>query len=132
MRRSRILEKIKRNETALAVTMHLADPSVFEMVALLGFDGIWMDMEHHGYTLQTAQNLMRAARIGPCSGTDIIARPGKGEFMRMRRMLESGATGIMYPRCSGPDEARELVRWAKYARSASAASTAPAPMRLTV
>ena len=115
MRRSRILEKINRGETALAVTMHLTDPSVFEMVSLLGFDGIWMDMEHHGYTLQTAQNLMRAARVGPHGGTDIIARPGKGEFMRMGRMLESGATGIMYPRCSGPDEAREVVRWAKYA-----------------
>jgi 4-hydroxy-2-oxoheptanedioate aldolase len=35
--------------------------------------------------------------------------------MRMGRMLESGATGIMYPRCSGPEEAREVVRWAKYA-----------------
>jgi 4-hydroxy-2-oxoheptanedioate aldolase len=115
MRRSRILEKINRGETALGVTMHLTDPSVFEMVALLGFDGIWMDMEHHGYTVQTAQTLMRAARIGPHGGSDIIARPGKGEFMRMGRMLESGATGIMYPRCSDPEEAREVVRWAKYA-----------------
>src|SRR3954469_14198830 len=114
MRKSRILEKVSRGETALAVTLHLTDPVVFEMTGLLGFDGIWMDLEHHGYSLETGMNLMRAARAGG-RGTDIVARPGKGEFMRMARLLEAGATGIMYPRCSDVAEAKEVVRWAKYA-----------------
>ncbi len=113
MRNSNILAKIAQNRVALATTLHLIDPSLYELVALLGFDGIWMDMEHHGYSVETAANLMRAARVG--RGADIIARPGKGEFMRMARMLEAGATGIMYPRCDGADEAREVVRWAKFA-----------------
>jgi 4-hydroxy-2-oxoheptanedioate aldolase len=55
---------------------------------------------------------MRAARVGDA---DIVARPAKGEFMRMARMLEAGATGIMYPRCDSPEEAREVVKWAKFA-----------------
>jgi 4-hydroxy-2-oxoheptanedioate aldolase len=113
MRNSNILAKIAQGRVALATTLHLVDPSLYELVALLGFDGIWMDMEHHGYSVETAANLMRAARVG--RGADIIARPGKGEFMRMARMLEAGATGIMYPRCDGADEAREVVRWAKFA-----------------
>src|SRR6478672_10502920 len=112
MRRSRILEKLSRGETALGITMHLTDPSVFEMVALLGYDGIWMDMEHHGYTLQTAQTLMRAARVG---GADIMVRPAKGEFMRLGRMLEAGAQGILYPRCDDAAEARDVVKWSKFA-----------------
>jgi 4-hydroxy-2-oxoheptanedioate aldolase len=113
MRKSNILAKIRQGRVALATTLHLIDPSLFELTSLMGFDGIWMDMEHHGYSLETAANLMRAARVG--RGSDIIARPGKGEFMRMARMLEAGATGIMYPRCDGVDEAREVVRWAKFA-----------------
>ena len=113
MRKSNILAKIRQGRTALATTLHLTDPSLFELASLMGFDGIWMDMEHHGYSLETAANLMRAARVG--RGSDIIVRPGKGEFMRMARMLEAGATGIMYPRCDGVDEAREVVRWAKFA-----------------
>jgi 4-hydroxy-2-oxoheptanedioate aldolase len=56
--------------------------------------------------------MMRAARVG---GADIIARPAKGEFMRMARLLEAGATGILYPRCESAEEAREVVRWAKFA-----------------
>ena len=113
MRKSNILTKISQGQIALATILHLIDPSLFELVALMGFDGIWMDMEHHGYSVETAANLMRAARVG--QGSDIIARPGKGEFMRMSRMLEVGATGIMYPRCDGVEEAREVVRWAKFA-----------------
>jgi 4-hydroxy-2-oxoheptanedioate aldolase len=113
MRKSNILTKISAGRTALATALHLTDASLFELTALMGFDGIWMDMEHHGYSLETAANLMRAARVG--RGSDIIARPGKGEFMRMSRMLEVGATGIMYPRCDGVEEAKEVVRWAKFA-----------------
>lgn len=35
--------------------------------------------------------------------------------MRMGRLLEAGAQGIMYPRCESAEEATELVRWAKFA-----------------
>jgi 4-hydroxy-2-oxoheptanedioate aldolase len=112
MKSSQVLEKVRMNEPALGIALHLTDPAVYEMAGLMGFDAIWMDMEHHGYSLETAANLMRAARVG---GADIVARPGKGEFMRMARMLEAGATGIMYPRCDSPEEAREVVKWAKFA-----------------
>ena len=114
MRTSRILEKLRAGQPALAVTLHLTDPSVFELAGLLGFDGIWMDTEHHGYSVETAANLMRAARAGG-RGTDIVARPGKREFMRIGRLLEAGATGIMYPRCDDAAEAREVVQWSKFA-----------------
>lgn len=93
------------------VTLHFTDPVVYEMASLMGFDAIWIDLEHHSHTLETAQNLIRAARIGK---SDIVARPAKGEFMRLGRLLEAGAQGILYPRCDDAAEARELVKWAKF------------------
>jgi len=112
MRRSKIKANLSRNQPSLCVQLHLTDPSIFELVGLMGFDGIWMDLEHHGYSVETAGQLMRAARVG---STDIIARPAKGEFMRLARLLELGAQAIMYPRCDGPEEAAEVVRWSKFA-----------------
>jgi 4-hydroxy-2-oxoheptanedioate aldolase len=112
MRFSRIKSKLNRNEPALITTLHYIDPTLYEMTSLMGFDGIWMDLEHHHYSVETAANLMRAARVG---SSDIIARPAKGEFMRMCRLLEAGAQGIMYPRCESAAEAAEVVRWAKFA-----------------
>ncbi|MFV1966735.1 MAG: HpcH/HpaI aldolase/citrate lyase family protein [Pirellulaceae bacterium] len=112
MRTSRVKTKLQRDEPALITTLHFTDPSVYELTSLMGFDGIWMDLEHHVTSLETASRLMRAARVGTA---DIIARPAKGEFMRMSRMLEAGAQGIMYPRCDDAAEAAEVVRWAKFA-----------------
>tara|TARA_R110002095_G_scaffold142300_2_gene123252 strand:+ start:1095 stop:1925 length:831 start_codon:yes stop_codon:yes gene_type:complete len=112
MRPSRVKQKLSQNEPVLITQLHLMDPSIFELTSLMGFDGIWMDMEHHTYSLETATQLMRAARIG---SSDILARPANGEFMQIGRMLEAGAQGIMYPRCSSADEAAEVVKWSKFA-----------------
>jgi 4-hydroxy-2-oxoheptanedioate aldolase len=112
VRFSRVKAKLSRGEPVLVTCCHFIDPTVYELVSLLGFDGIWLDLEHHATSDETAASLMRAARVG---SSDIIARPAKGEFMRMGRLLEAGAQGIMYPRCEAADEAVELVRWAKFA-----------------
>ena len=112
MRPSRVKSKLRQNQPALITCCHFIDPTVYELTSLLGFDGIWLDLEHHSTSDETAAALMRAARVG---SSDIIARPAKGEFMRMGRLLEAGAQAIMYPRCESAEEATELVRWAKFA-----------------
>lgn len=112
MRPSRIKAKLAQNKPVLVTSIHFSDPSVFELASLMGFDGIWLDMEHHAHSLEAAGNYIRAARVG---ASDVIARPAKGEFMRMARMLEAGAKGIMYPRCDDAAEAAQVVRWAKFA-----------------
>lgn len=112
MSKSKVLANLRRDEPSLGVALHINSPDVFEMTSQLGFDAIWLDMEHHATSLESAVNLIRAARIG---GADVVVRPGKGEYMRMGRMLEAGAKGIMYPRCSSAEEAREVVQWAKFA-----------------
>lgn len=63
MRTSKIKAKLRNNEPVLLSTLHLPDPALFEMTSLLGWDGIWLDMEHRGVTLETAANLARAARV---------------------------------------------------------------------
>lgn len=112
MRFSRVKAKLRGGDPALITCCHFIDPSVYELVSLMGFDGIWLDLEHHATSDETAATLMRATRVG---ASDVIARPAKGEFMRMGRLLEAGAQGIMYPRCESAEEAAELVRWAKFA-----------------
>lgn len=111
MRSSIVKQKLARKEPVIGIALHLTDPSVYEMTSLMGFDYIWMDLEHHAFSVETANNLMRAARVGT---SDIMARPAKGEFMRIGRLLEAGAHGILYPRCDNADEARQVVRWSKF------------------
>src|SRR5215813_8912753 len=112
MRKSRIKAKLRGNEPVLLVTLHLTDPSTYELASLMGFDGIWLDLEHHHFSVETANTLMRAARVG---ASDVMVRAAKGEFMRISRILEAGAQGIMYPRCDDAAEARQVLSWSKFA-----------------
>jgi 4-hydroxy-2-oxoheptanedioate aldolase len=88
------------------------DPASAELAGLLGFDCVFVDLEHQSTSVDQAAQMIRAARVGRA---DVLARPGKGEFMRMARLLEAGAMGILYPRCDDATEAHEVVRWAKFA-----------------
>ena len=112
MRKSRVKAALRKDRPALFYCLHLEDPSVWEMASLIAPDCLWLDLEHHSHSLRTASELMRAARVGT---SDVIARPAKGEYMRMQRMLESGAQGILYPRCDDAKEAQEVVQWCKFA-----------------
>jgi len=112
MRQSRIKAKLAQNKPVLLTMLNTIDPSFFELTSLFGIDGIWLDLEHNGTSVETATTLMRAARLG---SADVLVRVAKGEFMRMGRVLEAGAAGIMYARCDDAAEASEVVRWSKFA-----------------
>lgn len=112
MRPSRVRQRWAENRPVLATVAFFTDPASAELISLMGFDCIWIDLEHEPTCLGDATQMIRAARVG-CA--DVMARPGKGEFMRMGRLLEAGAMGILYPRCDDAAEAREVVRWAKFA-----------------
>lgn len=111
MRQSRIKAKLARDEPVLITCLHFGDSALFEMTSLMGFDGIWVDMEHHGISLERVTSLMAAARVG---SSDIVVRPAKAEYLRMGRMLEVGAHAIMYPQCDTAEEAAEVVHWCKF------------------
>jgi 4-hydroxy-2-oxoheptanedioate aldolase len=111
MRESRVKKRWAQGKPVLATVAHFSDPASAELIGLLGFDCLWIDLEHQPLGIAEAAGIMRAARVGDM---DVMARPAKGEFMRMARLLEAGASLIMYPRCESADEARELVRCAKF------------------
>lgn len=111
MRDSRVRKRWMQGKPVLATVAHFADPSSAELIGLMGFDCLWIDLEHQPLGMAEAANMMRAARVGDM---DVMARPAKGEFMRMARLIEAGASLIMYPRCETAEEARELVRCAKF------------------
>ncbi len=111
MRESRVRKRWAQGKPVLATVAHFSDPSSAELIGLMGFDCLWIDLEHQPLGMADAAAMMRAARVGDM---DVMARPAKGEFMRMARLLEAGASLIMYPRCESAEEARELVRCAKF------------------
>jgi 4-hydroxy-2-oxoheptanedioate aldolase len=95
----------------LATVAHFTDPQSAELIGLMGIDCLWIDLEHQPIGMNGLENMVRAARV---HDMDVMARPAKGEFMRMARLLEAGASIIMYPRCESAAEAQQIVRHAKF------------------
>ena len=111
MRQSRVKKRWAEGQPVLATVAHFTDPQSAELIGLMGIDCLWIDLEHQPIGMGELENMVRAARVGDM---DVMARPAKGEFMRMARLIEAGASVIMYPRCESAEEAREIVRCAKF------------------
>jgi 4-hydroxy-2-oxoheptanedioate aldolase len=111
MKQSRVKEIWKKGGVAIGTLVKSTDPVHSEVLSQSGLDFLWYDLEHADKSVETFASLARASRVGD---VDILARPGRWEYMRMGRLLEAGALGILYPRCESADEAREVVRWSKF------------------
>jgi 4-hydroxy-2-oxoheptanedioate aldolase len=111
MRASRVKRRWAEGKPVLATVSHFTDPQSAELIGLMGFDCLWIDLEHQPISMGAFENMARAARI---SDMDVMARAAKGEFTRMARLIEAGASVIMYPRCESADEAKQVVLHGKF------------------
>lgn len=89
------------------VTMPLA--SVAEIVADAGFDWLWIDMEHGPLDLTTVEAILRAR--GSAAG---IVRAPANDPVWIKRILDTGAEGVLLPHVSSAAEARAAVEAAYY------------------
>ncbi|MCH7705667.1 MAG: hypothetical protein IIB33_01305 [Chloroflexi bacterium] len=87
MQPSRVRQRWAQDKPVFCTQVKLTDPTCSELIAMQGYDCIWVDLEHHPHHLETLVALTRGAQR---YGADILARPAKWEYMRMGRMLEAG------------------------------------------
>ena len=51
----------------LATIAHFSDPASAELIGLLGFDCLWIDLEHQPLGMSQAADMMRASRQPPAT-----------------------------------------------------------------
>ncbi len=111
MRDSKILRKLKEGKVASCIKLNLSDPRVTEMASLLGFDSVWIDMEHVPTDWSAVENHIRAAKI---YDTDVMVRVARGSYSDYVRPLEADAAGIMVPHIMNYEEAKNIVKTLKF------------------
>ncbi len=90
----------------------LGHPSITEIFAHAGFDFLGIDMEHSTISQEQAQQIIAAAHAG---GTACLPRPSSPQAeSQMRRLLDSGADGVIVPDISTPAQVGKLIEWTKY------------------
>jgi 2-keto-3-deoxy-L-rhamnonate aldolase RhmA len=80
-------------------------------IANLGFDFLWIEMEHSPITLETLRHITLATRALPALP---FARVPVNEMWMAKRVLDAGVSGVIFPFTSTPDLARQAVAGCRY------------------
>ena len=93
------------------MVISLNSVEVAAQAANMGFDFVWMEMEHSPVSLETVRNIVLATRGLPAVP---IARPPVNELWTAKRLLDTGVLGVVFPFTSTPELARRAVAACRY------------------
>ncbi len=111
MRRSKILAKVRAGKSArIAMLGHFMPPFV-AYAAHLGYDGVWLDLEHRAFDAREVQALLAFFHL---YDIDCLVRPATRDKAPLYRYFEDGAAGLVVPHVNSAEEARDLVRKVKF------------------
>ncbi len=84
---------------------------IAEMAGMIGFDMVWIEVEHGGASFADVEDLCRATEAG---GAIPVVRVSDGGRDNVLRALEAGGKIIVVPLINTADEARSLVQNGKF------------------
>lgn len=85
-------------------------PEIVEALADIGFDWLWIDMEHGTLSLRDAQQMLVAVR-GKAHG---LVRAPTCDPIWIRQVLDIGADGVIVPLVRSAAQAAEAIQAGKY------------------
>ena len=103
--------KISNGECVYGLFMKTADPMFVEAAGISGFDYVILDNEHGPVEMENQQNNIRAAEARET--VPIIRLKDKAENT-IGKALDIGAYGIQVPQITTAQEARNVVKYAKF------------------
>src|SRR6201986_4672702 len=111
--RNIVKDKLKRDEVVASMTIRLVrGVEIARLAATAGFDMIYIDLEHSTLTLEATRQICQA----PLSaGVTPMVRVPANTPEYIQRVLDAGALGVIAPGVRSAEEARDVVRAAKFA-----------------
>src|SRR5438477_581832 len=103
--------KLKQGKPVIGVVITVNNVEVAAHAAGLGFDFIWLEMEHSPISLETVRNIVLATRGMPALP---FARPPVNELWMAKRVLDAGVLGVIFPFTRTPQLARQAVAACRY------------------
>jgi 2-keto-3-deoxy-L-rhamnonate aldolase RhmA len=106
------VKKLLRNkELVVGATITVPSVETASQLANMGFDFLWIEMEHSPITLETAREMILATR--GLKAVPLIRVP-VNEIWTAKRALDAGALGVIFPFTSTPELAKQAVAACKY------------------
>ena len=111
MRNSKVLAKFRAGKPAKFAQTGLFIPHFVALAASIGYDAIWLDLEHRAFDPREVQSLITYFHL---YDIDCMVRPATREKAVLYRYLEDGAAGLIIPHVNDVETARDLVQKVKF------------------
>ena len=102
--------KLRNGRFCLGVGISLSDPAIIEALGRLT-DFYWIDLEHSPIGLETLQSHLIAARA---VGVPAIVRVPSSEPWFIKRVIDTGAPGIIVPQVRSAEEVKRVIETCRY------------------
>jgi 2-keto-3-deoxy-L-rhamnonate aldolase RhmA len=106
-----VKQKLAAGLPVVAATITTANVEIAAQTANLGFDFLWIEMEHSPITLETLRHIVLATRGLPALP---FARVPVNEIWTAKRVLDQGVSGVMFPFTSTPELAAQAAAACRY------------------
>ena len=106
-----IKQKAEAQMPMFGTHVHLSDTCITEIFASLGYDYIWVDMEHTTLSPEQVRAHILAAKA---HGTPVIVRVPVDDLTNTKRILETNVDGIVFPMIRDYEHAKRLVESTLY------------------
>jgi len=106
-----VKKALKEGKVVIGATVTAASPDVAATLAGVGFDFLWIEMEHSPLTLETVRSMILATR-----GLKAMpfTRVPVNEPWMAKRVLDAGSLGVIFPFTSTRALAEQAVKACKY------------------
>ena len=112
MRVNRTKTRLSQGEVVAGVALQqYRSTEIPRLLAAVGFDYLFVDTEHGGFSLETVQDIVVAANE---SGITPFVRVGELHYSLVTRVLDVGAQGVIFPRVESAALLEEAIGWMKY------------------
>ncbi|MCX6054278.1 MAG: aldolase/citrate lyase family protein [Chloroflexi bacterium] len=102
--------RLQNCEPLLGTIISIPSPEIAEILAEVGFDWLFIDLEHSKMGPGDASTLLEAV----AGRVDCIIRVPLNDEIWIKKVLDTGATGVLIPRVNTMEEAQRAVRYCKY------------------
>ncbi|MCH8922151.1 MAG: aldolase [Planctomycetes bacterium] len=111
MRDNPVKAKLRAGEAAWGTfVFEFNTTGIARIAAEAGAEFVLFDMEHTGWSIETIRTLMATT---PASVVPLVRVPA-ADYHFIARVLDVGAMGIMVPMVESTEQAKQIVRAAKY------------------
>ena len=99
-------EKIENKEKILGTLVSLTDPCLCEIMGNIGYDCVWIDMEH---THMSYKDVLCHLNAAHSSAIPAVVRLPQNDLTATKKVLEMDPDGVIFPMVRNPREMKELI-----------------------